>query len=416
MNSPVHSHTTLAKKSHRSTTLGRPAASRPAYPRRIAAYAGLHLGFALTGAYSALIGAALPLVSEHWRLHDDRSGALFLAQFLGSMSGALLRAPRLLPLVAAGFVLVGLTCVALAHVPAVAALAVIFLYGVGLGTAMTSTSVWMNARFAGSGSALESLNAVWAAGAGAVPWLVLPWVHPATLGRFLEWISLPAFAFALWLFFWSRSATSLEAADQPATSPEKPADAPLLLALILGFLSFGAVGVESALGGWMTTYVARAGQAGALSASGAASGFWFGLLGSRILASLLLLGWVSPAMLLAGSLLLATAGLAMLVLTHSPWLLLVCAAACGAGIGPIYPLVLTFALRLFRGRWMFVTAGLGAASLPWFTGMVSRSAGSLRIGLGIPLLMLFAMAAALTFGMRRPSGTKTATPPEVPGA
>jgi fucose permease len=131
---------------------------------------------------------------------------------------------------------------------------------------------------------------------------------------------------------------------------------------------------------------------------------------------LLLLGWVSPAMLLAGSLLLATAGLAMLVLTHSPWLLLVCAAACGAGIGPIYPLVLTFALRLFRGRWMFVTAGLGAASLPWFTGMVSRSAGSLRIGLGIPLLMLFAMAAALTFGMRRPSGTKTATPPEVPGA
>jgi fucose permease len=82
----------------------------------------------------------------------------------------------------------------------------------------------------------------------------------------------------------------------------------------------------------------------------------------------------------------------------------------------LIPLVLTFALRLFRGRWMFVTAGLGAASLPWFTGMVSRSAGSLRIGLGIPLLMLFAMAAALTFGMRRPSGTKTATPPEVPGA
>jgi FHS family glucose/mannose:H+ symporter-like MFS transporter len=369
-------------------------------PRRIAAYIGLHIGFALTGAYSALIGAALPLVAEHWRLHDDRSGALFLAQFLGSMTGALLRAPRLLPLVAGGFVLVGLTCVALAHVPAIAALAVIFLYGVGLGTAMTSTSVWMNARFAGSGSALESLNAVWAAGAGAVPWLVLPWVHPGTLGRFLEWISLPAFAFALWLLFWSQTATSREIPDSLEPTAERPGDAPLMLALILGFLSFGAVGVESALGGWMTTYVVRAGQTGALSASGAASGFWFGLLGSRILASLLLLGWISPALLLSGSLLLAIAGLALLLLTHTPWLLLVCAAACGAGIGPIYPLVLSFALRLFRGRWMFVSAGLGAAGLPWITGIVSRSAGSLRIGLAVPLMVLLAMAFALAAGLR----------------
>jgi fucose permease len=71
------------------------------------------------------------------------------------------------------------------------------------------------------------------------------------------------------------------------------------------------------------------------------------------------------------------------------------------GIGPIYPLVLAFALRLFRGRWMFVVAGLGAAGLPWITGLVARSAGSLRLGLAIPLLMLLAMAAALALGMRR---------------
>jgi FHS family glucose/mannose:H+ symporter-like MFS transporter len=370
---------------------------------KIAAYVGLHLGFACTGAYSALLGAALPLIAAHWRLLDDRSGALFLAQFLGSMTGALLRARRLLPLIAGGFTLVGLTCLTLAHAPAAAALPVLFLYGLGLGTAMTSTSVWMNARFAGSGSALESLNAVWAAGAGAVPWLVLPWVHPATLVRFLAWSALPAFAFAGWLFVWAPRGRRLEG-DAPAAGAAQSSAAAgraWLPAVLLGLLSFGAVGAETTLGGWMTTYVARSGQDGLLMAGGAASAFWFGLLGSRMLASVLLLGVVSPAVLLGGSLGLAVLSVGLLLVAHTAWMLPVCAAACGAGIGPIYPLVLAFALRLFRGRWMFVLAGLGAASMPWVTGMVSRGAGSLRTGLGVPLAVLVVMGLALAAGLGR---------------
>ncbi len=151
----------------------------------------------------------------------------------------------------------------------------------------------------------------------------------------------------------------------------------------------------------MTTYVARSGDSGILSVSGAASAFWIGLLGSRVAASFLLLGPVAPAVLLPASVALAVVSACLLLLAHAPWVLLVCAAACGAGIGPIYPLVLAFALRLFRGRWMFVAAGLGAAGLPWLTGLVSRGAGSLRVALGMPLLMLVAMAVALALGLRR---------------
>jgi FHS family glucose/mannose:H+ symporter-like MFS transporter len=378
-----------------------PVEARPPVGRSAAAYIILHLGFACTGAYTALLGAALPIIAAHWRLHDDRSGALFLAQFLGAMTGALVRARHLLPLVAVGFALVGITCFSLGHVSAAAALPVLFLYGLGLGIAMTSTSVWMNARFAGSGSALESLNAVWAAGAAAVPWLVLPWVHPATLSRFLMGRALPAFALAAWLFAWAPRGRRLEASLPACVAERNTPKAPFFLAVLLGLLSFGAVGTETTLGGWMTTYVARAGQGSILSISGAASAFWFGLLGSRIAASFLLLGRIRPATLLAASLGLAVVSACLLLLTHSPWALLVCAAACGTGIGPIYPLVLAFALRLFRGRWMFVAAGLGAASLPWITGLVSRSAASLRLGLAIPLLVLFAMAAALALSMRR---------------
>src|SRR5579872_7185376 len=51
---------------------------------------GLHLGFALTGIGTTLLGCILPSLAASWHISDARSGMLFAAQFAGSATGALL--------------------------------------------------------------------------------------------------------------------------------------------------------------------------------------------------------------------------------------------------------------------------------------------------------------------------------------
>jgi fucose permease len=59
----------------------------------------------------------------------------------------------------------------------------------------------------------------------------------------------------------------------------------------------------------------------------------------------------------------------------------------------MYPLLLALALRHGEGRnLIFVIAGAGASFLPLLTGLVSGWAGSLRAGLGVPLLGALTMA------------------------
>jgi fucose permease len=59
----------------------------------------------------------------------------------------------------------------------------------------------------------------------------------------------------------------------------------------------------------------------------------------------------------------------------------------GLAIGPMYPLLLSLALRRGEaGNMVFVAAGCGASLLPLLTGLVSGWTGSLRAGLGVPLV------------------------------
>ena len=50
----------------------------------------LHLGVALTGVGTVLLGCILPRLSAQWHLRDKDAGLLLLVQFAASASGALL--------------------------------------------------------------------------------------------------------------------------------------------------------------------------------------------------------------------------------------------------------------------------------------------------------------------------------------
>jgi fucose permease len=66
----------------------------------------------------------------------------------------------------------------------------------------------------------------------------------------------------------------------------------------------------------------------------------------------------------------------------------------GFAVGPMYPLLLALVFEHDRGNMIFALAGLGAASLPLLTGVLSSGAGSLRVGLLAPLTAAAAMALA----------------------
>ena len=357
----------------------------------------LHGGFLLTGAYTTLLGTALPMLTARWNLHDSRAGTLFLAQFLGSMSGAFLKGLPLSRMIALGFAVIALCAALLGVLPGAAAPAVLFLYGCGLGVAMTSTSVRIGQVTSHrSGNALASLNAVWAAGAGIAPWLLLPWMH-RSLTAFLLGMTIPA-ALAAGAILWVGKQAEPPASRGRAPHASRPA-LPFPSVLLLIFLSFGAVGVETALGGWMTTYIGRAGLPATVSTT-AASCFWFGLLGSRLALSLLLTRRTSAVHLLLLTIALALAAASLLLRSANPGLVVLVALLCGCGVGPLYPLVLERALALLRGRAVFAIAGLGAALVPLLTGLLSGWAGSLRIGLLLPLSILLLMFLSLLAGRR----------------
>ena len=67
----------------------------------------LHLGFALTGVGTVLLGCILPRLSAQWHLRDKDAGLLLLVQFAASASGALLVRRNLWKTLAYGYGLFG---------------------------------------------------------------------------------------------------------------------------------------------------------------------------------------------------------------------------------------------------------------------------------------------------------------------
>jgi fucose permease len=75
----------------------------------------------------------------------------------------------------------------------------------------------------------------------------------------------------------------------------------------------------------------------------------------------------------------------------------------GFGLGPAFPLLLAIALQYSENSAIFFMAGLGSAFFPWLTGEVSSAAGSLRVGLLVPLA---AAVLLVTLGFRVSAGKK----------
>lgn len=361
--------------------IGTKAAPQIGSRRRAVSTAALSAGFSFTGGGTVMLGVLLPALSSNWGLRDDQAGLLLFLQYFGSGLGAIATGLNRIRCLKIGYALTAVALFALAWGGSRAAPAAFLFYGLGLGMAMTSTSLLFSDRWGNDRAAkLEWLNFVWSVGATAGPLCILPFLREGAYRA----LFVTVLALALGMFLW----TVLFEREEPHVLPPRKSGGKtrsmrVTFALLL-LLAMGLVGVEVALSGWLTTYSHRGGMRSLAGAALATSFFWLGELMSRLAFSTRLLNKVGRRGVLRWGVWGVTASVMAVILAPHPWIILLAAWTAGAFVGPLYPLSLSFLLEFSPWGWFFSVGGLGAALFPWITGVVSARFHSLRLGLLVP--------------------------------
>ena len=351
----------------------------------------LHLGFALTGVGTVLLGSILPRLSAQWHLRDKDAGLLLLVQFATSASGSLLVRRNLWKTLSCGYGLVaaggvGIFFLQQRSLPAFA------VFGLGLGLAMTSTNMLIGRRYPERmGAALAFLNFSWSAGAVACPLLVAQFLRHAQGRSAFGLLGMLVAPFALLPLFANRGLFAGPINQRPSPARSKEAATIVYFAM----LAFLYVGVEASVGNWMSSYASRIVAWNFADSSLAVAIFWAALvLGRAITPAMLLI--VTEQRLYRLSILAAIGGISLLLAAHHPATLLLGSALTGLSLAPLFPLTLSLFLaeigHSLNAGWVFAVAGLGGAVLSWLTGFVSSDIGSLRIGLTVPAAAAVVMA------------------------
>lgn len=354
-----------------------------------------------------LLGVVLPKVSAAWHLTDSQSGTLLMTLFAGSSLGALFVRKHFQRTLAYGYLLVPASGLLWMAAPRLLAVPAIFFYGLGLGLAMTSTSMVVGRLFPQKrGAALSFLNFCWSIGSTLCPLVIArvpDHLSPAALGIAVTVTALPFAALPL--------LGGLDAQVQPA-GPGRVLDQSFRTLAVFALAGFIYVGIESAVGGWLTTFALRTVDWSYARSSLTAACFWGAVLAGRGLTPLIL-ERLREVQLFRLAVLALMAGLAMLVAAHSAWLLLTGTVLTGLALAPIFPLVLSlFMARAGESKhtgWIFMVSGFGGAVMPWMTGILSTSAHSLRIGLLIPFAAsLVLLVMMLWFGLTQTPAAREA--------
>ncbi|MEP6703581.1 MAG: MFS transporter [Acidobacteriota bacterium] len=367
-------------------------------------------GFFVIGVATVLLGQVLPILSVRLGLNDAESGTLFLAQFGGSLMGTLFavrHAKR------HGFVvttLVGLIFM-IAGLPGLNfssfafCWGAIFVYGVGLGLTIPAINLLTieTTPVAQQSSSINLINFAW--GVGAI--CSQPFVALVSRGDSLAAITIildiVLSILALCFLSASRNLTD-QIADQPS-----PGLAPTIwqtpsswLFVVFGFF---VIGIESGLGGWLTTYSASIAN-GAPAINLTVLFFAFLVFGRAIAA--VISRQVSESALIWICSVTLTIGIFLIVFGEGE--AMVGAAVAGLGTSAIFPTNMVRFTRVFgpnatrNATPLFISGICGAASLSWLTGLVSTEYGSLRIGIVVLLtsaLMVLILQTAIVVVHRK---------------
>jgi fucose permease len=187
--------------------------------------------------------------------------------------------------------------------------------------------------------------------------------------------------------------------------------------LSLAALFFLYVGSENSVAGWVASLMKRMNSDSGDLWALAPVFFWGGLIAGRALVPMLPLR-KRERRLLASGLILAAAGICLLLQARTFASVAASVTVAGLGLAAIFPILVAWLVKAFGersrriGAIMFALAGMGGAAMPWFVGLTSTETGSLRAGLLVPLagclamFVLIAMMGDPLFSESRPRGSK----------
>jgi fucose permease len=374
--------------------------SRPAsLPISSAASVLLHSGFVVTGIVTTLIGPILPILIGRWSLTDQRAGLFFTAQFCGSMAGVgslgwlIKRGYR--HAFVSGFSLIAAGVAGLNLGSYVASLAAAAVFGCGLGQVLSATNLWV-AEVAKSRrvAALSILNLMWGIGAIASSPLVMLTQRRGATALLLYAIAVCAAFTALILAGMNLEPVTTD--DEGQRGPARQENISERSTVSLAALFFLYVGSENSVAGWVASLTKRMSPGSGDLWALAPMFFWGGLLAGRALLPLVPLRRRERTLLGSG-LMLAAAGICLLLAARTFASVAICVTAAGLGLAGIYPILVAWLVKAFGersrriGAIMFALAGMGGATMPWLVGLMSTRMGSLRAGLIVPLAGCAAM-------------------------
>jgi MFS transporter, FHS family, glucose/mannose:H+ symporter len=356
------------------------------------------IAFLPTGILTTLLGPMLPILITRWAMNDTQAGNLFLVQFLAclagvQLSGVLLARWGFRPAFLSGLLLMaGGVATLYAGGPWLGLISVA-AYGLGLGLIIPADNLLIAEIASSSGSGLNSragavslLNFFWGVGAVLcslmVAWTAAHNLLPFFLGSVALFLLLLAFAMRNLPF-----PAAEKSAEASASWKELVKSPAIWLFAAVFFLYPGA---ETAVGGWIGSYVSRLGSRGAAMASMMPAFFWSALTVGRALGTAFLHHFSERRVLRAGYA-AGVAGIALMLWAPSLPGVIGGALITGLSYATLYPITVARFSHRFGvaarsiGAVMFSLASVGPAVIPWMVGVISHSTGSLRAGLLLPL-------------------------------
>jgi fucose permease len=354
----------------------------------------LHLEFVLTGAVTTLMGPLIPYLVRRCAMSDADIGLMIAAQFAGNFVGAFFANRNLggsivtgMPLIAIGVAGFAFSSCTLKDICAAC-------YGLGLGLTISAINLTIASHRPSSRAySLSLLNFLWGTGAMGSP-ILIGWAQRRHLLSEVL-VGLATAALALWLATIASGGLSL--AHVRKTHGDSAWYSPSLI--FFAALFFLYIGVETSVANWAAPYALRMQHTGDWISISSVACFWLALLTSRMLCAVVLRR-VPEGRVYGWALVLTLVGASLLIASRSGNQVLIATSMTGLGLGPLFPLLLSFASGSLLSRrnsgWVFSCAALGGAVLPWLTGRVSSGFSSLRIGFIVPAsAMLLIMTLSL---------------------
>ena len=350
------------------------------------------LAFFPTGILTTLLGPMLPILITRWALNDTQAGNLFLVQFLSSLvgvqlSGILLSRLGFRPSFLLGLLLMAGGAATLLLGSVVLGMASVALYGLGLGLIVPTDNLLIAEISSTSRSgAVSLLNFFWGVGAVFCSLMVAWAAAHRALTFFLGAVSL----FLVLLAFAVRNLSFPPAETSKAGKPAWPelfASPAIWLFAAVFFLYPGA---ETAVGGWIGSYVSRLGPRGAEMSSLMPAFFWAALTLGRGLGPFFL-SRVPEHLVLRAGFATGSAGIVLMLVSSALPGVIGGALITGLSYATLYPITVSRLSQRFGvaarsiGAVMFSLASIGPAVIPWMVGITSQTTGSLRAGLSLPL-------------------------------